>query len=58
MNTGMPGLMTVCVGTLDNSEALIPQVAVFARARRGWDAMDPALPTFEDQPSWKPSDGV
>ncbi len=54
----MPGLMTVCVGTLDNSQALIPQVAVFARARRGWDAMDPALPTFEDQPSWKPSDGV
>ena len=58
MNTGMPGFMTVCVGTLDDSEALSPEVAIFARTRRGWDVMDPSLPTYEGQPSWKPSDRV
>ena len=57
-NTGMPGFMTVSVGTLDASDDLIPQVAIFTRSRRAWDAMDPALATYEAQPGWKPSDGV
>jgi len=57
-NTGMPGVMTVSVGALGQADALTPQVTVFARSRRHWDAIDPALPTFDGQPDWKPSNGV
>jgi hypothetical protein len=55
MNSAMPGFMTVAVGTLDRPDDLEPQVAIFARSRRPWDAMDPALATFDAQPSWKPT---
>ena len=57
-NTGMPGMMTVTVDTLDDPAGLTPQVAVFARSRRPWDAVDPSVSSFETQPGWKPGDGV
>ena|SRR5436190_22991883 len=57
-NSGMPGFLTVTVGTLDQSDDLAPQVAIFARTRRAWDVMDDGLPTFDAQPEWKPDDGV
>ncbi|MSP74761.1 MAG: GFA family protein [Rhodospirillaceae bacterium] len=57
-NTGMPGFMTVSLGTLDSSGGLKPQVAIFARTRRNWDVMDATLPTFDAQPEWKPTDPV
>jgi hypothetical protein len=52
-NSGMPGFITATAGTLDQSDNLSPQVAIFARSRRSWDLMDPALATFEAQPAWK-----
>jgi hypothetical protein len=58
MNTGMPGFMTVSLGTVDASEAadaLTPQVAIFARSRRHWDLMDASLTTFDVQPGWTPA---
>ena len=55
-NTGMPGVMTISAGVLDQADALTPQAAIFARTRRHWDVMDPALPTFDGQPDWKPED--
>ena len=57
-NSGMPGVMTVTLGTLDDPAGLEPQVAVFARSRHGWDVMDPALPSFPTQPAWKPEAGA
>jgi hypothetical protein len=57
-NSGMTGVMTVSVGVLDDPDALTPQVAVFARSRRHWDLMDPALATFEAQPAWNPEDAA
>ena len=57
MNTGMPGFMTVAAGTLDEPDRITPEVVVFARSRPHWDAMDAALPTFDDQPPWKPGAG-
>lgn len=57
-NTGMPGVMTVAMGTLDSSTGLVPQVAIFARSRQDWDMADPNVATFEAQPDWKPADGV
>ena len=58
MNTGMPGFMTVCLGTLDASDALKPQVAIFTRTRRAWDTADAAIAAFDAQPNWRPADGV
>ena len=57
-NTGMPGFMSVSLGTLDASDTLKPGVAIFSRTRRQWDVMDPNITTFEAQPNWKPSDGA
>lgn len=57
-NTGMPGVMTVTLGTLDAPDALVPQVAIFARSRRAWDTVDPSVTAFDAQPNWKPADPV
>jgi len=57
-NTGMAGFMTVSLGTLDSSEGLTPQVAIFARSRQAWDVVGADLPTFEAQPGWTPTDPV
>lgn len=57
-NAGMPGFMTVSIGTLDDPDSLTPQVAIFARSRRAWDHVDPALPSFDAQPSWGPRNGA
>ena len=57
-NSGMPGFMTATLGTLDAPDELTPQVAIFTRSRRRWDAVDPAVASFEAQPGWKPEDGV
>ena len=57
-NTNMPGAMTVAAGTLNDPNALEPQVAIFTRSRPHWDAVAPNVQSFEAQPAWKPSDGV
>jgi len=51
-------MMTVSVGTLDDPDAVSPQVVVFTRSRARWEALDAALPAFPAQPAWKPEDGV
>ncbi len=53
-NTGMPGFVTVSLGTLEDSSDFKPEVVVFARNRKHWDVMDDTLMTFEAQPHWKP----
>ena len=57
-NVGMPGVMTVTMGTLDASDGMLPDVAIFTRSRRDWDRPNPALQCFESQPDWKPKDGI
>ena len=57
-NTGMPGVMTVAVGTLNDSDMFEPQVAIFARSRRHWDLADTRVQSFDAQPAWRPEDGV
>ena len=49
-SSNMPGGMTVCVGTLDEPDALPMQMRVYDKRRRGWDAVDPSLPAFEAMP--------
>lgn len=53
-NTGMPGVMTVGVGTLNDPDMVEPQVAVFARSRAHWDAVDARVQMFDAQPAWTP----
>jgi hypothetical protein len=53
-NSGMPGFMTVTLGTLDTPDALAPAVAIFARTRPKWDLIDPSVASFDGQPGWKP----
>lgn len=57
-NSGMPGFMTVTMGTLDASDHLIPQVAIFTRTTKTWDAIGANLQSYEAQPSWTPDDPV
>jgi hypothetical protein len=57
-NSGMPGFITATAGTLDQSDDLAPQVAIFARNRRAWDPADPSVASFEAQPDWTPDKGV
>ena len=54
MNSGMPGFMTVSLGTLDMPNSLTPEVAIFARTRPRWDVIDASVATFEAQPGWRP----
>ena len=56
-NSGSTGYVTVSLGTLDDSSALQPQVAIFARNRKPWDIMDEKIASFESQPGWKPDEG-
>lgn len=49
-SSGMPGGMTICVGTLDESDAIPMQLRVYDKRRRSWDIVDPALPAFETMP--------
>jgi hypothetical protein len=57
-NTGMPGVMTVTMGTLDTSDGMLPQVEIFTRTRRDWDRPNQAIQSFDVQPGWKPEDGI
>lgn len=54
-NTGMPGFVTVMMGTLDASDGLKPQVAIFCRSRTEWDVLDVSVQAFDTQPGWKPT---
>ena len=57
-NSGMDGYVTISLGTFDDSSMFEPAVVIFARNRRPWDVMDPSLPTFESQPTWRPEGGA
>lgn len=55
-NSGMEGFATLSLGTMDDSNDLVPGVTVFARNRKPWDAMDESVQTFDAQPAWDPGD--
>jgi hypothetical protein len=57
-NSGMPGFMTVTLGTLDEPAPLTPQVAIFTRNRRRWDPVDNTVSNFDAQPGWAPENPV
>lgn len=53
-NTGMPGFVTITLGTLEDSSDFTPEVTIFSRNCNKWDIMDTTLLSFDTQPDWKP----
>ena len=47
---GMPGLINVTAGTLDDPTAFEPQFVIFTRSRPAWDRIDSGLPEFDAMP--------
>jgi hypothetical protein len=49
-SSGMPGMLTVRVASLDDPSAYRPEMVVFARSAQPWDPIDPALPAHQGVP--------
>ena len=49
-SSGMPELLIVFVGSLDDPGRFAPQAVVFHAHAQPWDVVDPAMPTFSTVP--------
>jgi hypothetical protein len=49
-SSGMPGVVTFRVASLDDPAAISPQMAVYTKRLLAWDRLDPALPAFKEMP--------
>lgn len=49
-NTIYPAMTIVRAGTLDDPSGLEPFAHMWTSRKRGWIAIDPAVPTFEETP--------
>ena len=49
--SGMPGMVTITAGSLDDPRLFTPQLVVYASRANNWDKVDPALPSFAMMPS-------
>ncbi len=54
-NSGMPGMAFVRASSLDDPNAITPQMIVYASRAPVWDKMDPDLPSFAEMPEGGPS---
>jgi hypothetical protein len=52
---GLPGVMTISAGSLDDPSAFKPEFVCYTIRGHAWDLVDPALPSFPKMPS-KPDD--
>lgn len=52
--SGMPDMMMIAVGTLDDPGVFKPQMAVYASRGSAWDHLDPGLPRFPLMPPMGP----
>ncbi len=53
-NDKMTDFITVPLGTFEDGNQFVPEVAIFSRNKKKWDDMDEALHIFNTQPDWKP----
>lgn len=53
-NSGMPGMAFLRASSLDNPNAVAPQMIVYARRAPAWDKMDASLPAFAEMPEGGP----
>ena len=49
-STGMPGLMTVAAGSMDDPARFTPTMDIFTASAQPWDHMDPELAKFPNMP--------
>ncbi len=49
-NTNRPGVRSIALGALDNSDWFTPQGIVYACRRPAWDQMDETIPSFDKMP--------
>jgi len=49
-SSGMPGMVTIAAGSLDEPARFEPQLVVYAERAHAWDRLDPALPHFAKMP--------
>jgi hypothetical protein len=49
-SSGMPDVVTIAAGSLDNPAPYSPQMVVYNKRGHAWDKLDPALPKFEMMP--------
>lgn len=54
-NDAMPGMAFLRASSLDDLDAVTPQMVVYKSRAPKWDLTDPALPTFDEMPEGGPS---
>lgn len=53
-NSGMPGMAFIRVSSLDDPEAVEPQIAVYASRAPAWAPIDRGKPVFDEMPEGGP----
>jgi hypothetical protein len=48
--SGMPDMMTISVGSLDDPSVFKPEFVVYTSRGHAWDRIDPALPSYPKMP--------
>lgn len=48
--SGMPDMMTISAGSLDDPSVFKPEFVVYTSRGHAWDRIDPALPSFPKMP--------
>ncbi len=54
-NSAMPGLAFLRASSLDDPDAIAPQMSVYVSRAPKWDALDDALPAFPEMPEGGPA---
>jgi hypothetical protein len=49
-SSGMPGMIAITAGSLDDPSLFEPQFVVYTSRGHAWDRIDPALPSFPAMP--------
>lgn len=49
-SSGIPGMLAITAGTMDDPNAISPSIAVYHKRHVGWDYLDPALALAEEAP--------
>ena len=48
--SGLPGVTTVSVGSLDDPSVFKPEFVCYTSRGHAWDVIDPAVPSFAKMP--------
>ena len=56
-NAGMPDMLFLMAGCLDDPGQFAPMMVVYHSRGHGWDYLDPGLPTFPEMPPQVPGQG-